>query len=266
MVMIMSNLLERLNPFSKSKKQKVEQILYVSNAASIVIRHPVDGSTKTIHKGNKNFDTIKTSLENGDFETALQYIDIPTHIETMSEGNVIYRDSKLLWKNEEVNTYLAERIVKLIQTASEEETNVNKASKYMKFLDKLHENTSNRVYEQCFQFLEHHGFNIDDDGDILAYKRVSSELYDLWSGTVKYTIGSVVEMPRRDVSDDPNDSCASGLHFCTLRYVNAYMSSSGGKIILMKIDPRDVVSVPKSETSKGRCCKLKVLNVYRDDD
>lgn len=254
-----------LNLFKKSSKEpKVEKILYVSNPVSIVIRHPIDNTTKTIHKGNKNFDKIKECLETEDYQTALELIDVPAYIEHMTEGNVTYKMGSLYWKDEKVTLGLADKIIGLIQAAKDKDGDAGDAPKLMRFLDKLYENPSNRVYEQCFHFLDNHGFKFDDDGDILAYKRVGTDLYDLWTGTMKYEIGSFVKMNRRDVSDDPSNACASGIHFCTLDYVNSYQSGSGA-VILMKIDPRDVVSVPESEASKGRCCKVKVLKIFRDD-
>ena len=71
-------------------------------------------------------------------------------------------------------------------------------------------------------------------------------------------------MNRRKVSDDCNQGCAQGLHVGTYDYACSW-AGSGGKVILVRFDPADIVSVPAcSDFQKMRVSKYTVLSVARD--
>ena len=132
------------------------------------------------------------------------------------------------------------------------------------FVRKMRENPSYRIRNQLWGFIEacqeEGGFTIAEDGDIMAYKVVSSDFKDKHTGTFDNSIGAVVEMPRSEVDDDPNNTCSSGLHFCAYSYVNSF-SSIGDRLVLVKINPADVVSIPKDYgNAKARCCRYKVVS------
>ena len=66
-------------------------------------------------------------------------------------------------------------------------------------------------------------------------------------------------MPRNQVMDDPNVTCAAGLHFCSIEYLNS-MWGHNGHTMIVKINPADVVSIPVDyNNSKGRCCRYEVI-------
>jgi hypothetical protein len=76
-------------------------------------------------------------------------------------------------------------------------------------------------------------------------------------GRIPYVDGSVVTMPRSAVGDNRNIACSTGLHAGTYSYASGY----GDTLILVKINPRDVVSVPNdSSGQKLRVSRLVVLN------
>jgi hypothetical protein len=57
---------------------------------------------------------------------------------------------------------------------------------------------------------------------------------------------------------DPNQTCASGLHFAAWGYLQHY--APGRKTVLLSISPEDVVSIPTDYNNmKGRACRYKVL-------
>jgi len=64
-------------------------------------------------------------------------------------------------------------------------------------------------------------------------------------------------MTRNEVNDDKNQTCSAGLHFCSQDYLNHF---GGSRIMILKINPRDVVSIPTDyKNSKGRCCRYEVI-------
>jgi hypothetical protein len=71
-------------------------------------------------------------------------------------------------------------------------------------------------------------------------------------------------MNRRKVSDDCNQGCAAGLHVGTYDYASNWAGPSG-KVILVRFDPADIVSVPSDcEHQKMRVSQYTVLSVARD--
>lgn len=132
------------------------------------------------------------------------------------------------------------------------------------FVRKMRENPSYRIRSQLWGFIEacqkEGGFTIAEDGDIMAYKVVSSSFKDKHTGKFDNSIGAVVEMPRSEVDDDPNNTCSSGLHFCAYSYVNSF-SGLDDRLVLVKINPADVVSIPNDYgNAKARCCRYKVVS------
>jgi len=132
------------------------------------------------------------------------------------------------------------------------------------FVRKMRENPSYRIRNQLWAFIEacqeEGGFTIAEDGDIMAYKVVSGNFKDKHTGKFDNSIGAIVEMPRNEVDDDPNNTCSSGLHFCAYSYVKSF-SGLGDRLVLVKINPADVVSIPNDYgNAKARCCRYKVVS------
>jgi hypothetical protein len=72
-------------------------------------------------------------------------------------------------------------------------------------------------------------------------------------------------MPRNMVNDNPNKTCSVGLHFASLEYIRGF--HGGNPIVLVEIDPADVVSIPVDyNNQKGRCCKYKVIAIHDKGD
>jgi hypothetical protein len=70
-------------------------------------------------------------------------------------------------------------------------------------------------------------------------------------------VGKTVEMERNQVDDDKDHTCSTGLHFCSQDYLNHF---SGERVMILKINPRDVVSIPADYgDTKGRCCRYEVI-------
>ena len=118
-------------------------------------------------------------------------------------------------------------------------------------------NPSYRAVNELYGFLEKNNLPITPDGHFLAYKRVRDDYKDVYSGTMDNSIGKIVEMERNLVNDDKNQTCSSGLHFCSEGYLNHF---GGDRTVIVKINPRDVVSIPTDyDNSKGRACRYEVI-------
>jgi hypothetical protein len=125
------------------------------------------------------------------------------------------------------------------------------------FMDNLMTNPSKRAVTELYGFLEVNNLPITPDGCFLAYKKVNAEYKDCHSNTIDNSVGQVVEMERNAVDDNFNNTCSSGLHFCSREYLDHFY---GDHIMIVKINPRDVVSFPRDyNNSKGRCCRYEVI-------
>ena len=73
-------------------------------------------------------------------------------------------------------------------------------------------------------------------------------------------------MRRNGVCDDANVGCSSGFHAGSYEYAKGY-ASGGGNLMVVEIDPSDVVSVPfDCDCQKLRTAKYKVVAHYETID
>jgi hypothetical protein len=147
------------------------------------------------------------------------------------------------------------------------------------FTRRLEANPSPASRSQLFAWLAAGGFTITPDGLIVGYKGVGVDGRSIASGRervtvthqdgtvesvigkVPYPVGATVEMERREVDDNRDSACSVGLHVGQ----HAYASSFGAKVILVLVDPADVVSVPRDHYGqKMRVCKLTVAAEHGD--
>jgi len=72
-------------------------------------------------------------------------------------------------------------------------------------------------------------------------------------------------MRRAKVDDNRSRGCSDGLHAGALNYVACYGSvDAGDHIVIVKINPKDVVSVPSDcNCEKLRTCRYEVVAEYQ---
>ena len=134
-------------------------------------------------------------------------------------------------------------------------------------------NPSARAITEMYTFLEHKGMPIDDDGYIIAYKGVCNDFYSVYgnpqtvviqgqvdeTGHLLNKVGATIEVERSSVDDNFLVGCSFGLHAGSL----AYASGHGNRVVLVRINPADVVSVPSDcDCQKLRCCKYTVIGEF----
>lgn len=130
---------------------------------------------------------------------------------------------------------------------------------WKRFVVRVFANPSRGAQAELNEFLEAADLPITEDGCFLAYKRVREDYRDLHSGTFDNSVGKVCEMPRQDVDSDRDRTCSAGLHFCSQDYLKNFYSG-GGRIVIVKVNPADVVSIPSDYNfTKGRTCRYEVV-------
>jgi hypothetical protein len=124
-------------------------------------------------------------------------------------------------------------------------------------MENLMQNPSYRSVNELYGFLEANNLSITPDGHFLAYKKVRENYTDVHSGKFDNSVGKVCEMERNLVDDNKDNTCSFGLHFCSEGYLKHF---GGDRIMIVKINPRDVVSIPTDyNNSKGRTCRYEVV-------
>lgn len=221
---------------------------YLIQGKNIVV---VIGNTPhTISSSHISYEKIKEAIKNNDWDTVQDVIEPKKVVLNYGAGNVAIQGDKLFWKGNELHTSLAARLIDMYQEGFPIEPMIN-------FMENLMTNPSKRAVDELYKFLEKGNLPITPDGHFLAYKKVRGDFKDCHTGTMDNSVGQVVEMERNQVDDRSENTCSSGLHFCSKEYLNHF---SGEHTMILKINPRDVVSIPTDyNDSKGRACRYEVI-------
>lgn len=87
----------------------------------------------------------------------------------------------------------------------------------------------------------------------------STKLVDNYTHRINNNIGQVVSIPRQQVDKDRNVTCSHGLHVANWEYAKTY---SGTVLISVKVNPKNVVSVPVDYNNmKMRVCEYTVMGI-----
>ena len=219
----------------------------------------IQGNNVTVVIGNKPHTISKThityqkvidAIKAGDWETVQSVIEPKKIVLDYGQGRVSVKGETLYWDNEVFNGTLATRMITMLQEGFT-------IDPLVKFMENLLENPSKRSVDELYGFLEKNNLPITPDGHFLAYKRVRENYLDVHSGTMDNSPGKIVEMFRNKVDDDKDKTCSTGLHFCSEGYLKHF---SGARTVIVKINPRDVVSIPSDyDNTKGRACRYEVV-------
>ena len=207
-----------------------------------------------------NYKMILEALPTATADELLEIVDVEKAVATFSDGMVEIKNGQVLYEGEVVHGSISKRILEFMSKGLPFYPLVN-------FLHNLMENPSMQSQKELYDFLEHENLAITSDGHFLAYKAVRSDFKDKYRGTFDNSIGNVVTMQRAKVDDDRARGCSDGLHAGALNYVAGYGSvENGDRIVIVKINPRDVVSVPSDcNCEKLRTCRYEVVAEYEGE-
>ena len=213
-----------------------------------------DGKALTMESSNPSFSKAVELLKAEQYEEIPDLFDVPKAVEKFAEGNISVSDGEVRYKEEAIHNHVVGRVLDFMRQGLPYKPLV-------RFLDKLMENPSRRAVNELYAFLEHKAMPLTPDGNFLAYKGVREDYTDWHSGKFSNKVGDVNEMTRNAVCDDANIGCSYGFHAGSLEYAKGY--GSGGHLMVVEIDPRDVVSVPLDcDQQKLRTAKYKVVSHY----
>ena len=207
-----------------------------------------------------NYKMILEILPTATSDELLEIVDIQKAVAVYSDGLVQVKDGVVLYDGEQVHGSISKRILEFMSKGLPFQPLVN-------FLNNLMENPSMQSQQELYDFLEHEHLPITEDGCFLAYKAVRADYMDKYAGKFRNKVGDVCKMVRAKVDDNRGRGCSQGLHAGALNYVASYGSvDAGDHIVIVKINPRDVVSVPSDcNCEKLRTCQYEVVGEYQGE-
>lgn len=240
---------------------------YLTNASAIIL-FLSNGEKARVEKTDKNYAKVLKCFElpTEDQEQAVRSVLKPATITKAAiKGYTGFRveGDTVLYQGEELPPALVTKVLSIIRDGLP-------LAHFEKFWERLEKNPSSSSVNELIDFLSYKELPITEDGYFIAYRGVG---VDYWSihgntqtkviqgqvdgqGRILNAIGETIEVSRRQVDDNREIGCSFGLHVGSLDYA----SSWGPKVIVVKVDPADVVSVPKDcSCQKCRVCKYEVL-------
>ena len=234
-----------------------------------------NGQSYTLSSTHGNFNSVLDAIRSGASESDIIDLLNPRVALTKYLGGAFeVGENSMRHNGDEVHGVLVSRILECHR-------NGLPIDPLLRFFENLEKNGSRRARTELYSFLAHGGMPITPDGCFLAYKSVRGDYTDHHTGKFTNRVGSVLQMERRKVCDDANNGCSYGFHAGSVEYAQSF-GSGDKKIVIVKIDPADVVSVPTDcECQKLRTCQYEVVdefngvlrntiandeNLYQDED
>jgi len=232
-----------------------------------------EGKPYTLNSSHANFAPFKSALVEGDFETAINYLDIKKQIKEFADGELKVENGSVYYYGTQLHGKVVDKLLELL------ESGLKLGSPFVKFVKNLLDNPSNNSVEELYDFLSYKSLPIDDDGYVIGYKGVCS---DGWSksgnthtivlqgevnerGQIMNRVGDTIEVQRRSVDDNRQNQCSHGLHIGSFDYAKSW--ASDGQLLLVRFNPADAVSVPQdAECQKLRVCKYEILEEVEVED
>ena len=190
------------------------------------------------------------------------------------DGRLVRLGNRILMDLEPIDPVLEKEILRILDSPEESRN----WTAFLRFVGDLYSNTTPYVRSQLFSWLKANfdasskGFVLLDDGRIVGYKGCAvgddgipvsiNHGYAVadgveYNGAIPNRVGTIVEMPKRMVQDDPSVGCSTGLHVGTWDYASGW---SRGVVLTVAFSARDVVSVPTDcDAQKLRVCRYEVL-------
>ena len=221
--------------------------------------------------GSVRYSKAKEALRNGDdekFQEALQESEEEVVMEEIQGKGFILEDGQISLDGIPITGPLKLKLDKMIA----QEIDIAHLSSFVRNLRK---NPSMTSINELYDFLSYAELPITEDGYFLCYKGVNNDYWSvhagattLSKGTVDHSgrifngIGEKIKCSRNQVDDDREIGCSHGLHVGSMNYATDW----GSRVVVVKVNPKNVVSVPKDcSFQKLRCSAYEVLMDYETE-
>lgn len=221
----------------------------------------VNGKTFSIQKDFPGYEKVKEAINKRDANALEKLINVSAAINVFGKGKCKVVDGGVQYDGSPIANVMTQRIIRLMKDGFT-------VDPMLRFLENLMQNPLPSAINELYLFLEASALPITEDGCFLAYKRVDSNFKSKHAnpdGTYEdHSLGKKPSMPREKVDPNRHQTCSRGLHFCSLSYLPNYGSdSSGDKIVIVKVNPADVVAIPSDyDNAKGRAWTYEVVGIH----
>lgn len=225
-----------------------------------------NGEAYYITPDSIHYKAVCEAIANNDYEQFNALRTGEDMLNIFCEGHIDFKYGSPRWQGVPMPDLFADRVISLVKSGQEFEPMLN-------MLANLSENPEDHSIAALVYFLGNKNLPITKDGCFLGYKAVRSNFKDIHSGTIDNSVGTAPFVDREEVDPDSDVECSYGLHVGALDYVCGYGSiclssydhrdSCGNKIVIVKVNPKDVVTVPSDHSfQKLRCCRYEVISLY----
>lgn len=225
----------------------------------------VDYRMRVVPASSINFVALRDELRKPEpnMRRVKELVDIPTFIAKVTIGRIRISDDEVYFRDVKVASYAGKRLLEHLAAGDPIEP-------LAKLLDKLMDNPDLTLREDLWKWIEQAELPICEDGDLVAFKKVMQDYTSFGVDQQKnrifdWHVGKFPSMPREDCDSNRNADCSTGLHFCSWNYLPGFHGNTG-HVVILKINPRDVTSIPRTDTQKGRCCLCEVIGEVPEEE
>lgn len=227
------------------------------------------GKATTVARDNPNWEKIKMAVEANDELTLLNLISMRRSVETFGNtGKIEVRNGAVFYGNEKLFGEDVNRILSYLRGG-------HPANSMIKFLEAKVRNVSPESVASLYNFLENKEMPITDNGTVLGFKGVRSDLFSVHTGAeplisgvrrddgaIRNEIGDTVWMDRRFVDCNAHNSCGPGLHVGSRRYAKGW----GPRVMVVEFSPENVGMVPTQSCEVLRVNKYRIVGELNEGD
>jgi hypothetical protein len=235
----------------------------------------IDGKPYNVDATNSLWNDLVEAYNNNDADLFLDILAGKGNQKMVADyvmgSDIVVTENSVTYKGIEVDNVIAD----ILQQMRRERKDI---TVMVRFLENLLQNPSATAQRGLYDFLKNRNLPLTEDGCFLAYKTVLSNYWSKASGNLVLTsgktdatgrvynaVGERVSCPRCQVDDDRDNECSYGLHVGGLQYSGpgGSYNSPGDKVIIVKVNPKDVIAVPKDyNAQKLRTCDYTVVADY----
>ena len=237
-------------------KKKLAAIPYILGSRFVSVTF--NGQPFTIYSDDKRYIKVIEALKVGDRDALEIALSIKTAVSKLSYGKVLIKDGELRYKKKVISHSLVDKILQFYEDGFD-------VKHLLRFLNKVLKNPDPKSSEQLYSYLELYRMPITESGNFLAMKAVRADFLDKYSKTILNRIGKQPRI-KRSLCSDSSSPCGPSLHCGNIEYIKWY-GSSGDQVVLVEVNPKDVIGCPKDHAYKKlRVCKYKVVAELGDVD
>jgi hypothetical protein len=240
---------------------------YTKHAGGVTVYH--DGRQFAASTAHPFYEDILKALGKKDIARAAELLDVKGVLQAATAGvdRIKFKNGEMVYKglNGQEQVLEGPLIERILTAIKSKKMTVEQVKPLVMLLDNIYKNELKFIRDELYLFLAAGDMPITKDGCFLAYKKVRSDFKDHYTGKLDNSPGKVVAMDASKVDRNRHNTCASGLHFAARSYLSSYGGSAGFKIIIVKVNPRNVFAIPSDYgNAKGRASEYFVVGECKD--